>query len=468
MSKSEQWFMHGTFKCSPKELLQLFSIHAQTDHLTTPCVFILSKTRDEECYREAFGVLKDLALEKNINLNPKSVMSDFETASRNALKFHFPNVETKGCWFHFRQAINRKEIKLGLKKNYSRHDFRKYINMFSTLALIPYERVEEGFQAIKNFMQDDQGCRELYQYFERQWIKNVDPKIWNHFDSDIRTNNKIEGFHSGFNRMVSSSHPLIFVLINFLKDVQASASLNFERLQQCQVPNRKLRKEIDKNNTLENIKSSFKTSTNINDQDIDLLIINFQPIPTNNPIIETCEIVSSSMQNVDKVDTIFYQDDNEGSTSEIPPTLIDLIGESHILINGPQSNQVNVYVDRSRPLASVLGPDFYQDLETSSSFDYIRSTMNMEPVEQMYQERRAEREKKEQRIDERISNITDKQINEEVLRLWNLKEATGKRKRISKLDREEAHKSIVKKFRLEETNNMHLEYLQRHGSDLNN
>ncbi|CAF0981861.1 unnamed protein product [Brachionus calyciflorus] len=64
--------------------------------------------------------------------------------------------------------------------------------------------------------------------------------------------------------------------------------------------------------------------------------------------------------------------------------------------------------------------------------------------------------------------LKKEQINEEVLRLWNLKEATGKRKRISKLDREEAHKSIVKKFRLEETNNMHLEYLQRHGSDLNN
>ncbi|CAF1022862.1 unnamed protein product [Brachionus calyciflorus] len=194
--------------------------------------------------------------------------------------------------------------------------------MFSTLALIPFERVEEGFQAIKNLMPDDQGCRELYQYFERQWIKNVDPKIWNHFNSDIRTNNKIEGFYSGFNRIVSSSHPSIFVLINFLKDVQASASLNFERLQQCQVHNRKLRKEIDNKKT----KSQFKTSTNISqflsslaqfienpyehceneeessiqnyfayEQEIDLLTINFQPIPTNDHIIETCEIVSSSM-----------------------------------------------------------------------------------------------------------------------------------------------------------------------------
>ncbi|CAF1022845.1 unnamed protein product [Brachionus calyciflorus] len=86
----------------------------------------------------------------------------------------------------------------------------------------------------------------------------------------------------------------------------------------------------------------------------------------------------------------------------------------------------------------------------------------------MYQERRVEREKKEQRIDERISNITDKHINEEVLRLWNLKGLSGKRKRISKLDREEAHKRIVKKKRLEETNKMHLDYLQRHGSDQDN
>lgn len=100
-------------------------------------------------------------------------MSDFELASRNAIKYHFPNVERKGCWFHFRQAVNRRVIKIGLKKRYGQDNYRKFINLLGALALLPVEKVEEAFKLIKSFMPKDSKCTELYEYFERQWIKSI-------------------------------------------------------------------------------------------------------------------------------------------------------------------------------------------------------------------------------------------------------------------------------------------------------
>ena len=53
-------------------------------------------------------------------------MIDFEKASKNAIEYHFPNVKVNGCWFHFRQAINRKAVKIGLRQHYAKDDYRKF------------------------------------------------------------------------------------------------------------------------------------------------------------------------------------------------------------------------------------------------------------------------------------------------------------------------------------------------------
>ncbi|CAF0933116.1 unnamed protein product, partial [Brachionus calyciflorus] len=93
LSESKYWLMDGTFKCAPKNLEQLFTIHALFNNIAIACCYILSKKRDESVYREIFACLKDLALSQNILLNPKNVMADFEMASTKAFTFHFPDVE---------------------------------------------------------------------------------------------------------------------------------------------------------------------------------------------------------------------------------------------------------------------------------------------------------------------------------------------------------------------------------------
>ena len=49
--------------------------------------------------------------------------------------------------------------------------------------------------------------KHLFQYFEHQWIKTVDLKIWNVYGIEIRTNNNAEGF------LIYSIYFYIFILL---------------------------------------------------------------------------------------------------------------------------------------------------------------------------------------------------------------------------------------------------------------
>jgi hypothetical protein len=44
----------------------------------------------------------------DIELSPKVLVSDFELASINVFKFHFPSLRIQGCHFHLLQAIRLK------------------------------------------------------------------------------------------------------------------------------------------------------------------------------------------------------------------------------------------------------------------------------------------------------------------------------------------------------------------------
>ncbi|CAF0946333.1 unnamed protein product [Brachionus calyciflorus] len=216
---SDQWFMNGTFKSAPKQLMQLFTIHALvkfgSKSSTYPCVYILTQKKTAKCYKQVFNQLKNIAIRQNLTLKPKIIMADFEVSSTTAAKFYFPNLTIKG----------------------------EFINLFGTLALIPLEKVTEGFEIIKSLKPNDPKCDEFISYFEKQLLNKVKPDIWNHHESDIRRSNIIEGFHSGLNKLLNKNHSNIFQLITFLKHHQSSSSMEYERLNQAQVVRKKSNKE---------------------------------------------------------------------------------------------------------------------------------------------------------------------------------------------------------------------------------
>ncbi|CAF0929554.1 unnamed protein product [Brachionus calyciflorus] len=187
LSESDQWFMDGTFNCLPIKLMQLFTIHPLIINLneavTLPCIFILTQQRTKKTYLEIFGFLKNLAIKQNLILYPKYVMADFEKAT-----------------------IFRRTVRIGLKQHYSKDEYRDFIDLLEALALIPIEHVQQGFEIIKSLKPNDNKCDELIDYFDKDSIKKIEPAIWNLYSSDIRKNNKIEGFYPGLNKLVSTKH----------------------------------------------------------------------------------------------------------------------------------------------------------------------------------------------------------------------------------------------------------------------
>ena len=63
--------------------------------------------------------LKEGIEQMGLVLNPKTIVTDFEQAAINAYKFHWPNAELKGCFFHSNQAILIWAFRNGYKLAYS-------------------------------------------------------------------------------------------------------------------------------------------------------------------------------------------------------------------------------------------------------------------------------------------------------------------------------------------------------------
>jgi len=67
------------------------------------------------------------------------------------------------------------------------------------LALLPVSLVLDAFDNLCDSLLESSPTKfnllkPLFCYFENQWIKKVDIKIWNAYGTHMRTNNNCEGF----------------------------------------------------------------------------------------------------------------------------------------------------------------------------------------------------------------------------------------------------------------------------------
>ncbi len=101
MSKATTIFGDGTFYSCPYLWYQLFILHASIDDCAVPCVYGLLPDKKERSYIDFFESLKLALNKKNICLNAKYFISDFELNIPKTFSKFFPNTETRGCYFHF-------------------------------------------------------------------------------------------------------------------------------------------------------------------------------------------------------------------------------------------------------------------------------------------------------------------------------------------------------------------------------
>ncbi|XP_016658289.2 uncharacterized protein LOC107883198 [Acyrthosiphon pisum] len=269
MNNCLNWFCDGTFTCSPIPFKQLYTIHAVHYSNVIPSAYALLPDKKEDTYIQMFKALKSL----NQNLNPKSIMMDFEKAAMNAVKSEFPNTSINGCFFHLSQCIWRHLQEAGLQKNYIQDsEFALHIRMLPALAFVPQNKVIKDYEKLLDseyFSENEELLMPIIDYFEGTWIGRLhrrgqrrDPiipiSVWNCYDlvaADLpRTNNSVEGWHNCFSSTLNSSkHPSIW---RFIHALQKEESINTLKIQQYVAGQEPPSKKIYKNKS-ENLKKNM-------------------------------------------------------------------------------------------------------------------------------------------------------------------------------------------------------------------
>lgn len=247
MQKCDHWYADGTFKSAPKPFQQVFTIHGIKYDNVIPTIYALLTNKQKDTYIE---VLKNIKLLKP-GLNPKTIMTDFETAQISAFQEVFPGIESRGCFFHFCQCIWRQiQSESAIRSKYEDiddPDFSLHIRELAALAFVPVDDVQTCFEKLTKtpfYEEHEQLLTPLLDYFENTWIGKIrragegrlPPKfslsLWNCTDAtknDLpKTNNAVEGWHNAFSSLLGAHHPTIWKFINGLRDQQSLNELKIE------------------------------------------------------------------------------------------------------------------------------------------------------------------------------------------------------------------------------------------------
>ncbi len=204
-----------------------------------PIAYCFLKSKRQAVYAEVYRILRQniLRIRPEIPIATANMMMDFELAERNAFSEVFPEIQVRGCTFHYGQAIIRKIGQIGLKEQYGDAEsmLRAWIRYILALPMLPsfvIVDVWNGFLCDPRNLTNHQGIPYpapsaadwdkmmiFAQYFVKTWLSRT--ADWNHFTNDTRrTNNIPEAFHSKVKRMFGHAHSSLHHFLHFLQQLQ--------------------------------------------------------------------------------------------------------------------------------------------------------------------------------------------------------------------------------------------------------
>ena len=121
-------------------------------------------------------------------------------------------------------------------------DFKLWVRRFRALALIPVEKIMEAWAIIINTIPGELNTQiiKFLNYFINTWIlgkqgATMTVNVWNLYNLEgDRTNNVLEGNHSGANKQIKP-HSGIYQFIKYFKTNESENSLLFIQMQQGNV-----------------------------------------------------------------------------------------------------------------------------------------------------------------------------------------------------------------------------------------
>lgn len=229
MPEAFDMFVDGTFSVTPFHAAQLLIVLAEINGIPRPIAYIIMPNRLKLTYVSLFEFLREaIFCFDGTERTPLTFMSDFERASRVAASTVWPGIELIGCNFHHCQALRRKasslsELSSKIRGRTIHHDILK---MFMRLSLLPLEHVNDGFHALKVFINEsgvDADFQRFQLYFQRVWMKHYEPETWCVSARLRRTNCNLEGYNN-FIKQKIQRNPNPWKFLNAIQDLAYDAS----------------------------------------------------------------------------------------------------------------------------------------------------------------------------------------------------------------------------------------------------
>ena len=148
------WFCDGTFKVCQEIFYHVYTFNALVNVRVLRCLFALLPKKNQQTYQIFFREVSNL-----VPGIPQNILFDFERAAMNKTQLLLPNVEIKGCFFHFHLSSNIwKHIQsTGLQERHNKgSEFALHLSMLAALA---FEYFNELCDSIQQVCADN--CKEV-------------------------------------------------------------------------------------------------------------------------------------------------------------------------------------------------------------------------------------------------------------------------------------------------------------------
>jgi len=140
--QTEYLVANGTFEMAPDSAYQVYTMHGYVRGEGMSLLWALLPNKTTATYVELFSVLRSSLTTKFGNIGKvRYVLTDFERAAISAINEIFPEAVTKGCSFHYQQAIMRRIQHEGLKAAYDSPEaypqLRTWMRSLMALSMLP-------------------------------------------------------------------------------------------------------------------------------------------------------------------------------------------------------------------------------------------------------------------------------------------------------------------------------------------
>ena len=158
-----------------------------------------------------------------------------EIAPRNVIKEFYPDINIKGCWFHFTQCIWKQTSKLGLVNSFhSNQELSTFVRYLMAIPFLPSTLIQPTYSLLNSPTTltdtDMINLVKLRRYFTKRWLCQVSTEELSVFDTKSTTNNGAKSYHAKLKTRAQTGHPRIWNFLTVLNEIIVDTDLEFARL----------------------------------------------------------------------------------------------------------------------------------------------------------------------------------------------------------------------------------------------